>query len=468
MTALVWFRCDLRIGDNPALQAAVDSGRPVIAVYIHQPDADWAYGGASRVWLHESLRNLRESLLNYGIPMMFKVGNPERELPTLCRALEISDLYWNREYDPNAKQESATIKSNLKGVECHSYNARLLVEPFNFANKSGEPYRVFTPFWKEVYRAAHGFSARDIDAKWHQSSPEIPSSSLEDLALLSGHAWEAKIRSHWQIGEEAALRAVDAFSDANIYGYEEGRNFPAETATSRLSPHLHFGEISVRVLWQQLRQRVNSDGKAGGEDAVIAWLRQLAWREFAHHLLYHFPQTVAQPLNEKFARMDWSAAPELLRKWQLGQTGYPLVDAGMRELWETGWMHNRVRMVVASFLTKHLGCHWIEGAKWFWDTLVDADLANNTLGWQWVAGCGADAAPYYRISNPYLQSQKFDERGAYIRRWIPALTKVPDKQLHAPLSGDLLTETAVAYPAACVDHAVARQAALDRYTAIKS
>ncbi|MGR8949447.1 MAG: cryptochrome/photolyase family protein [Gammaproteobacteria bacterium] len=468
MTALVWFRRDLRIADNPALAAATASKKPVVAVYILSPSSDWPIGSASRVWLHHSLRNLRESLLNLGINLVFKKGAPSEVLSELANIVDASELHWNREYDPAGIADAAQVKKDLQEtVSCHSYNARLLIEPFKFSNKSGEPYRVYTPFWKELFRTLQHTTGDTISPSWKQQPFVVPPTELDELALLSGHPWEQKIVDHWRIGESAAWETCDVFIDGMIENYDDRRNFPAQAATSKLSPYYHFGEISVQKVWQRLLDGMEAVEFPGAEEAVLAWLRQLAWREFSHHLLYHFPHSASKPLNEKFANMEWLQDDELLTRWQRGQTGYPLVDAGMRELWATGWMHNRVRMVVASFLTKHLGIHWLEGARWFWDTLVDADLANNTMGWQWIAGSGADASPYYRIFNPTMQSQKFDATGEYIRRWVPELSALGNKAIHEPtaVKSDLPKNS---YPDPCVDHALARQAALARYQEIKT
>ena len=468
MTALVWFRRDLRIADNPALAAAAASGQPVVAVYILSTNNKASIGSASRVWLHASLSDLRESLLNLGVDLIFQCGPPSEILRDLCAHLRVSALHWNREYDPAAIEDAVAVKRDLgHEVSCHSYPSRLLAEPFNFKNKSGNPYRVFTPFWKTLFDSAQAVSVETIAPDWRQDRLTVVDSRLEDLALLSGHPWEEKIRKYWQIGEVGAWRQFDTFLEGAITNYDEKRDLPAVAGTSKLSPYLHFGEISVRRIWQRLLLGMEGFEFSGNESAVQGWLRQLGWREFSHHLLFHFPESATQALNPKFANMAWLNNNELVSLWQRGQTGYPLVDAGMRELWTTGWMHNRVRMVVASFLTKHIGADWREGAEWFWDTLIDADMANNTMGWQWVAGCGADAAPYYRIFNPTRQSEKFDGTAEYIRRWVPELAALGNKEIHAPSQANLV-EKNISYPLPCVDHKQAREAALVRYQSIKS
>ena len=342
-----------------------------------------------------------------------------------------------------------------------SYPGALLAEPCKFFNKSGQPYKVFTPFWKSLLAKIDESEIPTLASTWRQKAFVAPETALDPLQLLSGRAWEQTMLSAWHVGETAAQNNLDQFIATDLPDYNERRDIPSLPATSRLSPHLCFGEISPRRVWQQLRERLNSHDFVDQEKSVWAWLRQLAWREFAYHLLFHFPASTESALNERFQQMCWAHDEENFLLWQRGQTGYPIVDAGMRQLWETGWMHNRVRMVAASFLTKHLGVHWLHGAQWFWDTLVDADLANNTLGWQWVAGCGADASPYYRIFNPTLQSRKFDPKGRYIRHWLPQLRDASDQEIHEPYATSIAGQ--VDYPRPCVNHREARVAALARY-----
>lgn len=468
MTAIVWFRRDLRLNANPAFSAAVASGEPVVAVFILDKECPSYPGAASRVWLHNSLCKLSESLLNIGIDLVVRIGRPSDELAGLSTALNATGIYWNREYEPDSIAESNEVKSSLgKKLSCYSFNGRLLVEPFQLKNKAGNPFRVYTPFWKQLRISVPEFDLPYLKTGWRQERIDIPQTPVADLNLLSGHPWESKLESHWQFGEQAAQDMLDDFIDLQVIRYPEKRDLPAIDGTSKLSAYFHFGEISVQQAWQAVNQRISSNSYEGRDDAAESWLRQLGWREFAYHLLFHFPHTTEQPLNEKFAAMEWDETESHELLWQQGKTGYPLVDAGMRELWETGWMHNRVRMVVASFLTKHLGLHWLKGAAWFWDTLFDADLANNTMGWQWVAGSGADAAPYYRIFNPTRQSERFDANGDYIRRWVPELREIGTPAIHQPEAVLSKIGKERIYPKPCVDHRKAREKALARYQAIR-
>ena len=467
MTALVWFRNDLRVSDNAALAAASKSGRPVLAVYILNDAHAWPLGRAARVWLHESLQSLSESLLNLGVTLLLKRGRPVDVIRTLIEEHDICEVHWNREYTPDGIADARAVKVELgQRLQTKSHGGRLLAEPHQFLNKSGEPYRVFTPFWKALRQQLGQPEVHSIEPGWRQTNPVNSSPSINALGVLTGLPWERELRENWQIGERGANEMLGQFTHGDVVEYENKRDYPALSATSSLSPYLAFGELSPRRVWVELTQRLDAFEFPNQENSVWAWLRQLVWREFSHHLLFHFPKTTDQPLNARFEKMQWLENDELFVRWQQGTTGYPLVDAGMRQLWQTGWMHNRVRMLVASFLTKHLGIHWLRGAKWFWDTLVDADLANNTMGWQWVAGCGADAAPYYRIFNPTLQSQKFDVDGRYIRHWVEELRTVDIKEIHTPMKA--VQEGRVSYPTECVAHQQARLAALARYEEIRS
>ncbi len=390
--SIVWFRLDLRLTDNPALTAAVNRGA-VVPVFIGAPEEErnWPPGAASRWWLHHSLKSLACDLGG----LILRRGPSLEALRLLVKETGATAVFWNRRYEPALMARDTKVKQALlaAGQHVESFNSALLFEPWEL-----KPYKVFTPFWRAltakpippvgpVRRAIRVVSA--------------PSLKLDALGLLPEFDWAAGVREVWQPGEVGAHRQLRRLKPAD---YRHNRDFPASTGTSRLSPHLHFGEISPRQVWHAV---ANED-----------YRRQLIWREFAHHLLYHFPHTAEKPLRSQFEKFPWRKDAKALKAWQHGRTGYPLVDAGMRELWATGWMHNRVRMVVASFLVKDLLLPWQAGAKWFWDTLVDADLANNTLGWQWVAGCGADAAPFFRIFNPATQAEKFDPQSAYIRRWV--------------------------------------------------
>ena len=486
---LLWFRQDLRLADNAALAAALARGGPVVPVFIFDEAGEgaWPPGGASRWWLHHSLAALDSSLRERGSRLVLARGESGAELRRLVAATGAGAVYWNRRYEPAVRARDAALKAELgaRGVEARSFNGALLFEPHTIKNKQGGPFQVFTPYWRHC--SALGFpepvesdpgatrektSRPPAPAEWPASPP------LAELDLLPRLPWDAGFREVWTPGEAGARERLRRFlGGERVHAYDERRNFPGEEGTSRLSPHLHFGEIGPRQIVAAVREL----GRVRGLDPVSRgariFINEVGWREFAHHLLYHYPHTPERPLREDFGRFPWADDPggEKLRAWQRGRTGYPIVDAGMRELWATGWMHNRVRMIVASFLVKHLRLSWRHGAEWFWDTLVDADLANNTLGWQWSAGCGADAAPYFRIFAPVTQGERFDGAGDYVRRWVPELAKLPDKFLHQPWSApaNVLDHAGVRlgsggdYPAPIVDHAEARAEALAAFRSLR-
>lgn len=407
--AIVWFRQDLRVSDHPALAAAAASGGAVVPVYIWAPEEEgaWPPGAASRWWLHRSLERLSEALAALGAPLIIRRGPSLDTLRALVRETGATTVRWSRRYEPAAVARDAAIKTALRadGLTVESHNAALLFEPNEIETAAGTPFQVFTPFWRACTRKREDFPLIPAPERLVAVAPSPTSLAVESLELEPAIDWAAGLAREWTPGARSAHGTLRRFATGSAAEYETGRDTPGTRGTSRLSPHLHFGEISPREVWE-------------ATPLAPAFRRQLIWREFAHHLLFHFPHTAEQPLREEFASFPWRTSPEDLRAWQRGRTGYPLVDAGMRELWETGWMHNRVRMVVASFLVKHLLISWQTGARWFWDTLVDADLANNTLGWQWTAGCGADAAPYFRIFNPALQQARFDAGGSYVARWV--------------------------------------------------
>jgi len=480
---LQWFRNDLRLIDNPALRAACHTGSPVIPLFIWSPDDDapWSPGAASRWWLHQSLRQLHKSLIQFGSRLILRKGPVLPALQAIIKQGNVNRIYWNRSYQPALVARDATIKSALRtaGLHVESFNASLLHEPWDIANNTARPFQVFTPFWKSCL--ARGEPDPPLPAPDSIVAPsEWPCSlNLSDLALEPAINWTAGLRAAWTPGEAGARKQLDTFLNSALADYSAARDIPASPGTSRLSPHLHFGEISPRQIWHAVRAenpgRSSAPSAQSGRwgDAFATFLREIGWREFAHHLLYHFPHTADHPLRPEYEAFPWNADPAALRAWQQGRTGYPIVDAGMRELWTTGWMHNRVRMIVASFLVKDLLIAWQEGAKWFWDTLVDADLANNTLGWQWTAGCGADAAPFFRIFNPVLQGEKFDPQGLYVRKWIPEIAALPDDCIHRPwtASPSVLSHAKVTigrhYPAPIVDHAAARTRALAALASIR-
>jgi deoxyribodipyrimidine photo-lyase len=471
-TSLLWFRQDLRLSDNPALRAALDRGQPVIPVFIWSPEeeAPWQPGATSSWWLHQSLTRLNASLRQRGSRLIIRRGQALETLRELKRQASATAVYWNRRYETTVIERDRHIKADLlrEGVTTESFNGSLLFEPWTPRRREGQPYQIFSAFWKNCLAQQEPKAPEPAPGDMKPPRHWPPSDSLSELGLEPTIDWVAGIRANWNPGEEGAIRELNRFLNEGLSEYPKARDYPDRSGTSRLSPHLHFGEISPRQVWSEVRET-----RHGRTEAGQRFLSELGWREFAYHLLFHFPHTPEQPLRKDFDAFPWAANGKNLRAWQRGRTGYPIVDAGMRQLWNTGWMHNRVRMIAASFLVKDLLIPWQEGARWFWDTLVDADLANNTLGWQWTAGCGADAAPYFRIFNPVSQGQKFDPHGEYVRRWVPELGKLPSAWIHKPWEApaDLLADAGVklgeTYPRPIVDHTAARVRALEAFERIK-
>jgi len=469
---IVWFRQDLRLSDNPALMAAAASGQPIIALYIlddHTADR-WAMGGASRWWLHHSLQALNTALQAHGGALVLKRGPAQAQLEALITETGADAVFWNRCYEPWRRTRDEQIKSTLttRGIKARSFKGALIVEPWDIATKTGAPYRVFTPFWKAL-QAKHTPEAPLAAPQNLQFADGVGGDELDAWRLTpSAPDWAGGLRHAWTPGEDGADQRLARFVKYVARGYDDQRNLPGKTGTSGLSPHLHFGEISPRQVWDAV-QSAGLSGTEGGH----TFLSEIAWREFSYNLLYHFPTLPEQNFQPRFNNFTWEDDPAGLVAWQKGQTGFPIVDAGMRQLWKTGWMHNRVRMIVASFLIKDLRVDWRHGQDWFWDTLVDADLASNAASWQWVAGSGADAAPYFRVFNPTGQGEKFDPDGAYVRTWLPELSKLPAKGLHAPWTLDRQTlrdcgvKLGDTYPAPIVDHAEARLRALAEFEKIK-
>jgi len=452
---IIWFRRDLRLSDNPALAAAVAAGAPVIPVYIDDIAQSPPMGGASRWWLHHSLVALDASL--YG-NLILRRGEPKKIIPEIMKETGASALYLNRCYDGYSVARDTEIKTALTdaGKAYHSFNASLLNEPWEITSNSGGPMRVFTPYWKKA--RARDFGAL-LSAPKNIKFHKIKSDDLADWKLLPIKPdWSGGLRHAWQPGEANAQKLTKEFLQDDLQGYADGRNIPGRDHTSRLSPHLHFGEISPRQIFHAV-DIATAQNHALASDAEN-FRYEIGWREFSYHLLFHNPDLATKPLQPKFAQFPWLQNKKHFLAWRRGQTGFPIIDAGMRELWTTGYMHNRVRMIVASFLIKNLLLPWQKGERWFWDTLVDADHANNAASWQWVAGCGADAAPYYRIFNPVLQGEKFDPHGEYVRRWVPELADVPDKFIHQPW---LLPQPPEHYPAPIIELKTSRDRALRAY-----
>jgi deoxyribodipyrimidine photo-lyase len=464
--ALVWFRNDLRLADQPALRAALDEGYAPVCVYIHAPgeEGDWAPGAASNAWRQRSLAALGADLRRRGARLRYFVGPSLQTLKTLALACDAEAVFWNRRYEPAVEQRDATIKRLLRaqGLRAESFNGALMFEPWDVRTRQDGPYKVFTPFWRNAQADWQPRDPWDAPATVPDVDAGPDGVSLDALQLAPGRDWDSGFWEHWQPGEAGAREALEVFVDGALRGYGRDRDRPDRVGTSRLSPHLHFGEIAP---WRVVAA-LEAERSAATAADVDACVRELGWREFAHHQLHHFPHTVDSNLNPRFEHFTWARPdPVQLAAWQRGRTGVPIVDAGMRELWHGGWMHNRVRMIVASYLTKHMRMHWRAGARWFWDTLVDADLANNTLGWQWVAGTGADASPYFRVFNPVTQARKFDPEGSYIARWVPELAKVPLPARFAPWEDGTRVDGYPRRP--LVDLAAGREAALAAYAATK-
>jgi deoxyribodipyrimidine photo-lyase len=464
---IVWFRQDLRLRDNPALRAAHETGAPIIPVYIldDENSGEWKMGAASRWWLHQSLDALNQSLDGF---MVFEAGDPQTILSDITKETNADKIYWNRCYEPWRIERDTTIKEafNNDGITAESYNGALLFEPHQVLKEDGTPYRVFTPFYKKACLGRASPPEEPENAPQDLNLHNQQRRSINELNLMPDIAWYKNMEKEWQPGEDGAQQRLKDFLENGLNDYKDGRNFPVRENVSRLSPHLHFGEISPRDVWHNTRQvMVAEHCENDGEH----FLSEMGWREFSNTLLYHFPDLPRKNLQEKFDPFPWHDDDTALKAWQKGQTGYPIVDAGMRELWQTGYMHNRVRMIVGSFLVKNLLLHWHHGEDWFWDTLVDADLANNSASWQWIAGCGADAAPYFRIFNPVTQGQKFDSTGEYVRRFVPELTKLPDKFLHNPWDAPshVLEDAGVSlgknYPKPIVNLKASRERALDAF-----
>lgn len=465
---LIWLKNDLRVSDNPAFIYALKNNLIPVPVFIWAPSEEkpWEPGSASRLWLYNSLKVLQDELQNLGLDLIYRLGPSQKALEELIGETKANLVIWNKRYEPALLERDKKIEQALsKQVEVKILNGSLLFDPEQIKNQQGTPFKVFTPFYKHLLTMVETEIIQNYPKQIQQFTknlkldfPKLKSLNLSQLELLEPNAawqkkWQSKMLNYAQCGYGSGFDLLKNFTKKSAGDYKELRDRPDLVGTSRLASHLHFGEISPFQIWKT----------AQGHEAFT---RQLIWREFAHYIMFHFPDSTVNNLKPEFDNFPWKANKKFLEAWKLGQTGYPIVDAGMRELWETGWMHNRTRMIVGSFLIKDLLIHWQEGAKWFWDTLFDADLANNSMGWQWVAGSGVDASPFFRIFNPMLQGAKFDPQGAYVRKWCPELAKLPDEWIHQPFGAPpLILQSAGVrlgdnYPFPLVNHESARQEAL--------
>ena len=446
---ILWLQSNLRLHNNPALYRASQEGN-IIPIFILDHQRQRNLGQASKWWLKESLKDLQEK----GLPLIIREGNPLEVLQQILSETGAHKIFWNREYGPGDMEEEQKLTQALPAEVCPG---NLLFEPWSIESKQGKPFKIFTPFWKACLE-------RGISHTAPEAPPTFAKESLESLPIESLFPelglWSKKLFDHWCPGEEGAHQALTLFLKEKLPYYEKGRDFPGQDLTSRLSPHLRFGEISVHHIWERTLSLYSPD-----DPNVVRFLAELGWREFSHHLLWQKPTLSTKPFYEQFEVFPWQDNEDLFEAWKKGQTGFPIIDAGMRELWETGYMHNRVRMLVASFLTKNVLIPWQEGESWFWDTLVDADPANNAASWQWVAGCGADASPYFRVFNPITQGERFDPQGTYIRRWLPELSDTP--HIHTPWLGKSLLSPSN-YPDPILDLKTTRERALAAYQAMRS
>ncbi|MCB1181763.1 MAG: deoxyribodipyrimidine photo-lyase [Chlamydiia bacterium] len=443
-SAIVLFNQDLRLSDNPALVAATKSGRPLVLLYVLNETIPWSIGSAQKWWLHESLSKLHPELV-------LRRGPLAKTVLKVAKEANADAIYWNRCYEPDLIKDYSQLKNSH--YKTYSFNGSLLVEPWEIKTRSGHPFKIFTPFWKHCLEVID--PAPPLSKPNWQTGPKIYSENLASWKLQPVKPnWALGMTKTWTPGEAEAKKKLTSFLNKHLTNYHQCRDHLDLASTSRLSPYLHFGEISPRQIWFAIKKHQEASGLG-----AKAFLRELGWREFSYYILYHFPQLPNTNFNHQFDLFKWNKNPQWLNAWQFGMTGYPMVDAGMRQLIYEGWMHNRVRMVVASFLVKDLLIDWREGEKWFWDTLLDADLANNAANWQWVAGCGADAAPYFRIFNPILQGEKFDPEGKYVRKWVPELKKIPTQFIHKPWKSELCFD----YPSPIVNHFEARDLALQSY-----
>ena len=467
---VMWFRVDLRLADNAALHAAASTGRPLACLYVLEestPDLREA-GGAKKWWLHHSLRSLASDLRAIGARLVLRRGDAQSALREVVDAVGADAVVWNRRYGRGETETDEAIRAGLEGdgIAVRAFPGHLLHDPDALRTGTGKPYRVYTPFWRSLRGTLAEREPLPAPESIEATGGNVPSDDLDDWTLLpSGPNWAGGIEAYWTPGEAGAHERLAAFAKGALDGYAAARDHPAVDGTSRLSPHLALGEISPRQAWRAAEGREDPDAET--------FRKEIAWRDFSYHLLHHHPDMPRENMDARFDRFPWAPmdaqGEAKLRAWQRGRTGYPIVDAGMRQLWHLGWMHNRVRMITASFLIKHLLIDWRHGERWFWDTLVDWDAANNSNGWQWVAGSGADASPFFRVFNPTLQSERFDRGGDYIRRWVPELAELPAKHIHEPSTApdEVLSKAGVrlgeTYPEPIVPHKLGRERALRAY-----
>lgn len=471
LPSIVWFRQDLRIEDQPALNAAIAKGGAVIPLFVWAPseENEWAPGAASRWWLHGSLTRLEKKLKGLGLNLILRQGSSIQAIMDIVKETGADALFASQRYEPHAIKQEDFIKGELgkHNIQVKFFNGSLLFNPWDILNKQQKPYQVFTHFWKFCTEFCECQRSIPTPKNAPPYKESIRSDLIEHLDLLPKIPWDQGLYHRWQPTTLTCHHFLKNAVDSIAINYSQTRDLLAKEGTSSLAPYLHFGEISPRMIWNEINQQLHSQGDSE------AFLRQIGWREFAYYLLYHFPHMPSQPLRPSFNAFDWENNPSGLHAWQKGMTGYPVVDAAMRQLWHTGWMHNRARMIVGSFLVKDLMIDWRNGARWFWETLVDADLANNSMGWQWISGCGVDAAPYFRVFNPITQGEKFDPNGEYIRRWVPELSALPNKWIHRPWEAPEMLlrisglQLGVNYPAPIVDHATSRKRALEAFYALK-
>ena len=463
-----WFRQDLRISDNPSLNYLSTKNKKIICIFIlDEVNCERQLGSASKLWLHYSLKNLNKQLDEN---LLLYKGNPEQIFSELLKEIKVSEISWNRCYEPWRVKRDKLLKSFLKKkVEVKTFNSSLLWEPWEVLKSDGTPYKIFTPFYQRGCLNQRP-PRKPISKKIFFFDHQIKSLKLNDLNLLKNKNWEDKVVNHWEIGELFAKKKINDFFENGLSNYSEGRNFPNQKNVSRISPYLHWGQISVNSIWY----KIDEFKKEIENKNIEIFKTELGWREFFYNLMFHFPYIQNQNLQKKFNKFPWESNSKFLNFWKKGLTGYPIVDAGMRELWQTGYMHNRVRMITGSFLVKNLLLHWHNGEKWFWDCLFDADYASNSASWQWVAGTGTDAAPYFRIFNPITQGKKFDPDGQYIKKFVPELMNIPIKYLHSPwecpqnILDEINLNIGKDYPLPIVDVKLSREKALDAFSSLKN